>query len=70
MRLGKTFGVAGLKLNVFAECFNCSNGANRGLGSVFSTWAPTNTNTPSATFGKYNSYGDPRTFQLAARIDF
>ena len=70
LRLGKTFGIAGTKLNVFAECYNCSNAANRSLGSVFSTWAPNNTNTPAATFGKYNTYGDPRTFQLAARFDF
>jgi hypothetical protein len=69
-RLGKSFNVVGGKISVFAECFNCSNAANRSPGSVFSTWSTNNSNTPSATFGQFKTYGDPRTWQLAARFDF
>ncbi len=69
-RIGKNFGVMGTRLSVFAECFNCTNAANRELGSNLSTWSTNNSNTPAATFGKFNTYGDPRTWQLAARVDF
>ncbi|HEY8134060.1 MAG TPA: hypothetical protein VII12_19445, partial [Thermoanaerobaculia bacterium] len=69
-RIGKSFNIVAGKLSVFAECFNCTNAANRSLGSVFSTWSTNNSNTPAATFGQYNTYGDPRTWQLAARFDF
>ncbi len=69
-RIGKNFAIAGGKLGVFAECFNCANNANRSLGSVLSTWSTNNSNTPAAAFGKFNTYADPRTWQLAARFDF
>ncbi len=69
-RLAKSFGLVGTKLTVFAECFNCTNAANRELGSTFSTWSTNNSDTPSANFAKFNTYGNPRTWQLAARFDF
>lgn len=70
LRLGKAFNIMTGKVTLFGECFNCTNAANRALGSVFSTWSTNNSNTPAASFGQFNTYGDPRTWQLAARFDF
>jgi len=73
LRIGKAFGVPGGKLNLFAECFNCSNAANRFLGNaiVTSVWSTNNSSTPVASFGALPAFAsDPRTWQLAARFDF
>jgi hypothetical protein len=70
LRLGKSFPIAAARLSVFAECFNCSNAANRTLGSTVSVWNTNNSATPLATFARFNSIGDPRTIQIAARVDF
>jgi hypothetical protein len=70
LRLGKSFNVVSGRATVFAECFNCTNAANRSLGGVTSVWSAANSNTPQATFGQYTTYGDPRTWQVAARFDF
>ena len=69
LRLGKYFGIGGAKLNIFAECFNCTNAANWS-GPVNQVWSTANSNTPQASFGKFLTVGDPRTIQVAARIDF
>lgn len=66
MRVSKDFNVGPGDISLFAECFNCSNAANR---SVLDTRWGTG-QTPSPTFGKETGVGTPRTFQLAVRYDF
>jgi hypothetical protein len=66
LRLSKTFAVGPVALEVFGECFNCTNTGNKSvLNSTYGTGQA-----PSATFGIPNGVGTPRTFQLAARVDF
>jgi hypothetical protein len=66
MRVSKDFNVGPGDITLFAECFNCSDAANR---SVLDTRWGTG-QTPTATFGKETGVGTPRTFQLAVRYDF
>ncbi len=67
LRVGKDFKVGPGSLSVFAECFNCTDAANRFVPNT--VWGTGQT--PNATFGKKTGVTDtPRTFQLAARYDF
>jgi hypothetical protein len=66
LRLSKTFTVGPLGLQVFGECYNCTNTGNKfATNNTYGT-----AQTPSATFAAATGVGTPRTFQLAARVDF
>ncbi len=66
-RASKSFGIGPGKLEVFAECFNCLNAANRSTSNtVWGTGQTANSN-----FGVLNQVTQtPRTIQLAVRYDF
>ncbi len=66
MRLSKSFDVGPGDISLFAECFNCSNAANRFVTNT--VWGTGQT--PNSTFGLKTGVGTPRTFQLAVRYDF
>ena len=72
LRVGKAFGVGLGVIAVFAECFNCSDEANRscrrqpGLGQR----EPPNPSATQPNFGKETGFGTPRTFQFGVRFDF
>ena len=66
LRLAKDFNVGPGDISVFAECFNCTNAANRFVTDT--RWGTGQT--PNANFGQERGVGDPRTFQLALRYDF
>ncbi len=66
LRLSKGFDVGPGDLSVFAECFNCTDAANRFVTDT--RWGTGQT--PNATFGREVGVGTPRTFQLALRYDF
>jgi hypothetical protein len=68
LRLSKGFAVFNGDLDVFAECFNCSDAANRSVLSANQTWGTTAT--PRAGFGAENGVGTPRTIQFGVRFDF
>lgn len=68
LRLSKGFAIFNGDLDVFAECFNCSDAANRSVLSANQTWGTGQT--PRAGFGAENGVGTPRTFQLGLRFDF
>jgi carboxypeptidase family protein len=66
LRVGKEFHVGPGSLSAFAECFNCTNAANRSVLSTVYGVGPA----PATGFGAETGVGTPRTFQLAARYDF
>jgi hypothetical protein len=66
LRLSKGFHLGPGDISVFAECFNCTDAANRFVTDT--RWGTGQT--PTATFGKEVGVGTPRTFQLAVRYDF
>lgn len=74
LRLSKEFALGPGQLGLSAECFNCSNEANRfvpgsdGLIARTSIWGTGQT--PVATFGQETGVGTPRTFQFSIRYDF
>ena len=78
LRLSKGFKVWEGNLQVFAECFNCTNAANRfvsGANQIYGANpappAPPLTNpTRNANFGIEDGVGTPRTIQLGLRYDF
>ncbi len=71
LRLGKDIDVGFGVIGVFAECFNCSDAANRFVPSVNQVWGNANGATPTnVNFGKETGFGTPRTIQLGLRLDF
>jgi hypothetical protein len=66
LRLSKGFDIGPGDLQIFAECYNCSDAANRFV--LNTTWGTGQT--PNAGFGDETGVGTPRTFQLGARFDF
>jgi hypothetical protein len=66
LRVGKDFAIGPGELSLFAECFNCTDSANRFVQDT--TWGTAQT--PRAQFGRETGVGDPRTFQLGFRYDF
>jgi hypothetical protein len=67
LRLSKSFRIWTGDLSIFADCFNCTNAANRFTTNT--TWGTAQT--PRADFGVRNNVTTtPRTIQLAARYDF
>lgn len=69
-RLSRTFSLTErLKLEGIAEAFNALNHRNNMVPN--GTWGTGSyPSTPSASFGKATAVGDPRSIQLAARINF
>ena len=63
---------------MFAECFNCTNAANRfvsGANQIYGAnpappAAPLTNPTRNANFGIEDGVGTPRTIQLGLRYDF
>ncbi|HEY2738710.1 MAG TPA: hypothetical protein VGK45_09910, partial [Thermoanaerobaculia bacterium] len=70
LRISKSFRVWTGDLSIFADCFNCTNAANRSTTNT--TWGTGQA--PRSDFGTLNSFSTsnppPRTIQLAARYDF
>lgn len=66
LRLAKDFNLGPGDISVFAECFNCTDAANRFVTDT--TWGTGQT--PRDSFGDEVGVGNPRTFQLAIRYDF
>jgi hypothetical protein len=69
-RVSRTFRLGGsLRLRLLAEGFNLTNRTNVVTinGNFGSGSYPSN---PSPGFGRITAVGDPRTFQLAARLEF
>jgi hypothetical protein len=67
LRVSKSFKIWTGDLSLFADCFNCTNAANRSTTNT--TWGTLQT--PRADFGTLNNVTTtPRTIQLAARYDF
>ncbi|MDP9120265.1 MAG: TonB-dependent receptor [Acidobacteriota bacterium] len=66
-RLSKSFDLGPGQITPLAECFNCTNAANRSTSRTTFGKGPT----PSSSFGVLNNFtATPRTFQLALRYDF
>ncbi len=71
LRIGKDITVGPGVIGVFAECFNCTDAANRFVPGVNMTWGNAAGATPTnANFGKETGFGTPRTFQFGVRFDF
>lgn len=78
LRLGKTFRLPMGGVTLFAECFNCSNranweipGGNQRYGTpVAGRESEYATKSPNANYGLATTPGTPRTWQIAARVDF
>ncbi len=69
LRLGKGFQVWGGNFEVFGECYNCANVANRSITTADQTWGIGNT--PRSNFGVADGVTTlPRTIQLGVRVDF
>jgi hypothetical protein len=66
LRAAKDFALGPGELSVFAECFNCTDAANRFVTNT--TWGTGQT--ANAAFGQTVGVGTPRIFQLAVRYDF
>jgi hypothetical protein len=66
LRLGKGFNVGPGEVDLFVECFNCTDASNRFVTDT--VWGPDQT--PRAAFGQEIGVGTPRTFQLGLRYDF
>ncbi|HVR99558.1 MAG TPA: TonB-dependent receptor [Thermoanaerobaculia bacterium] len=67
LRLSKGFTIYNGDLNLFAECFNCTDAANRFVLGANQTWGTGQT--PRAGFGDENGVGTPRTIQFGVRYD-
>jgi hypothetical protein len=69
-RLSRTFALTErVRLEGVAEAFNSLNHRNNMIPNA--TWGPgAYPSTPNPTFGQATAVGDPRSFQLAARITF
>ena len=71
LRVGKDIDVGVGVIGVFAECFNCTDAANRFVPNVNQVWGNANAATPSnVNFGRETGFGTPRTFQFGLRFDF
>ena len=78
LRLSKGFHIGPVDLSLFAECFNCSDHANRFISANNQIWGPgqtpVGTGTPAGSpFDKedtVNSAFVPRTIQLGLRFEF
>ena len=74
LRLSKGFKIWEGNLQLFAECYNCSNAANRFVSSANQTYGanPSLGVNPvvSPRFGVEDGVGTPRYFQLGIRYDF
>lgn len=68
LRLSKGVKIWEGNLEVFAECYNCSNAPNRFVSSANQTWGTLQT--PRTNFGVEDGVGTPRTVQLGIRYDF
>jgi len=74
LRLSKGFKIWEGNLQLFAECYNCSNAANRFVSGANQTYGanPSLGVDPvrNANFGVEDGVGTPRYFQLGIRFDF
>jgi hypothetical protein len=74
LRLSKGFKIWQGNLQLFAECYNCSNAANRFVSGANQTYGanPSLGVDPvrNANFGIEDGVGTPRYFQLGIRFDF
>ncbi len=74
LRLSKGFKIWESNLQLFAECFNCSNAANRFVTSANQTYGANPSlgvnPTVNPRFGIEDGVGTPRTVQLGIRLDF
>jgi hypothetical protein len=75
MRLNKSFRIGPVDLQLFGECFNCSNKANRFISAndqIYGTGLiPAQNPRPSfKVVDALNFAYVPRTFQLGARVEF
>ncbi|HEY4575709.1 MAG TPA: hypothetical protein VIJ26_17150, partial [Thermoanaerobaculia bacterium] len=74
LRLSKGFKIWEGNLQLFAECYNCSNAANRFVSSANQTYGanPSLGVNPvvNPRFGVEDGVGTPRYFQLGIRFDF
>ncbi len=71
LRLSKGFQIGPTDLSLFAECFNCTDHANRFISATNQIWGTAQT--PRTTFGvedSLNSSFVPRTIQFGARVEF
>jgi hypothetical protein len=72
IRLSKAFSVGPVQISVLADCYNCTNHANRFINNT--VWGPNQT--ANANFGLETGFPTgvgaipPRTFQFGARVDF
>ncbi len=65
-RVSKDFQLGPGAMSLFAECFNCTDAANRFVTDT--RWGTGQT--PRVEFGRETGVGQPRTIQLAVRYDF
>jgi hypothetical protein len=74
LRLSKGFKIWEGNLQLFAECFNCSNAPNRFVTSANQTYGANPSlgvnPTVNPRFGVEDGVGTPRTVQLGIRFDF
>jgi hypothetical protein len=74
LRLSKGFKIWEGDLQLFAECYNCTNAANRFVSGANQTYGanPSLGMNPvkNANFGVEDGVGTPRYFQLGIRFDF
>ena len=75
LRLSKGFKIWEGNLQVFAECYNCSNAANRFVTSAHQTYSDPTSPDPgnpkrNPKFAVLDGVGTPRTIQLGLRYDF
>jgi hypothetical protein len=74
LRLSKGFKIWEGNLEFFAECYNCSNAANRFVSSANQTYGANPSlgvnPTVNPRFGVEDGVGTPRTVQLGVRFDF
>lgn len=71
LRLSKGFNIGPGDLDLFVECFNCTDHANRFISTNNQIWGLDQT--PRATFGVEDALATgftPRTLQLGLRYDF
>ena len=68
LRLSKGFNIGPGDLDLFVECFNCSDAENRSVLGSDQVWGAGQT--PTSFFGREDGVGTPRTFQLGVRYDF
>ncbi|HEY2289990.1 MAG TPA: TonB-dependent receptor [Thermoanaerobaculia bacterium] len=74
LRLSKGFKIWEGNLQLFAECYNCSNAANRFVTAANQTYGANPSlgvnPTRNGNFGVEDGVGTPRYFQLGIRFDF